>query len=292
MSTAPASVTSTAVTLVAADGVRFAVRRDDPSRRRRTTPVLALHGVPDDGRSFEALAAVLRSDRVVLRPDLPGLGASELRGPYDTATVAGRLAALVMHATDGLAGDGRVDVVGHDWGGVVGLALAAARPDLVRRLVVLNAPYRTLAWHRAAHVPFFALPALPELAFRLGGRPLTRAMVRAAWQAATPPPPELLDAAAGYASSARTTAMLGYYRAAARHRSAARIGPVAVERALVVWGAEDPVLTLSVAAAAMRELQVGTPNTRQITVPGAGHWPHLEAPSAVLPAIAAFLRAE
>jgi haloacetate dehalogenase len=288
---AAATPVTTVPQMVAADGFRLALRRDDPPRPRRTTPVLALHGVPDDGRTFAGLADVLRSDRVVLRPDLPGLGDSELRGPYDTATVAARLAALVLHATEGLTGDGRVDVVGHDWGGVVGLALAAARPDLVRRLVLVNAPYRELAWHRAPHVPFFALPVLPELAFRLAGPALSRWMVRAAWKQVMPPPAALLSAADGYAAPERAAAMLGYYRAAARHRSANRIGPVAVQRALIVWGAMDPVLTLPVAAAAMRDLQAGTPDTRQITVPGAGHWPHLEAPTAVLPAIADFLRA-
>lgn len=271
-----------------ADGVRLALRREGPSRPRRTTPVLALHGVPDDGRTFGGLAELLRTDRLVIRPDLPGLGSSEIRGPYDTGTLASRLAALALDLTDGLPGDGRVDLVGHDWGGIAALALAAERPDLVRRLVVVNAPYRVLLLHRAPHVPFFATPVLPELAFRLGGARLARAMVRAAWRARTAPPEHLLDAASGYAAPDRAAAMLGYYRAAVR---ADRPGRVAVERALVVWGAADPVLPMPVAAAVMRDLQRGTPDTAQLTVPGAGHWPHLEAPGSVLPAVVEFLRA-
>ena len=277
---------------VAAGGLRFALRRTDPSRRRRNPATLMLHGVPDDGRTFAGLAELLRPDRVTLRPDLPGLGGSELRGPYDVTTGAERLAALVLHETDGLPGDGRVDVVGHDWGGILGLALAAARPDLVRRVVVVNAPYRWLSLARAFYVVLLTVPALPEVAVRVAGPRLPVRLVRQGWAAEAPLPTDLLDAAGGYAAPERTAAMAGYYRATVGPGGlrAAMSADVAVERALVVWGARDPVLPMSVAAATMRDLQVGTPDTRQLTVPGVGHWPHLAAPAAVLPAIAAFLR--
>ena len=274
---------------VAIDGVRLALRRADPARRRRTTPTLLLHGVPDNSSTWTGLAAALAGDRVVLAPDLPGLGQSEVHGPYDAQSVARVLAALVLHATEGLPGDGRVDVVGHDFGGVVALALAGARPDLVRRLVVMSAPFRKIVVHRAPHIPFFAVPGVPEVALRAGGRRLTTAMVRFAWRADEPPVASLLDAAAGYATPVRTKAMLGYYRAAVRQRVS--LPDVAVERGLVVWGAADRVLTMSVAAATTRDLQRGTPDTTQLSIPGAGHWPHLEAPDAVVPAIEEFLRA-
>ena len=89
-------------------------------------------------------------------------------------SLVAQLAALVEAEVPG----GRVDVVGHDWGGSLALALAGARPDLVRRLVVANAPFRTVPLLRAAHIPFFALPVVPELLFRLGGRRVVDAMLR------------------------------------------------------------------------------------------------------------------
>lgn len=276
-------------TMVSADGVRLALRSVGTHRRGGGSPVLALHGVPDDGSTWDGLGAVLGTDRLVLAPDLPGLGSSEVHGPYDSESVARTLAALVLHVTDGLPGDGRVDVVGHDWGGILGLALAAGRPDLIRRIVVVNAPYRTLSLLHAPHVPFFALPLAPEALFRLGGARVGQAMVHAAWRSATPAPASLLAAAAGYAAPGRARAMLGYYRAAVR--SGSRPGRVSVERGLVVWGVRDPVLRPPVAAAALRDLGAGTPDSRQVNVPEAGHWPHLEAPEATLPAIAEFLRA-
>ncbi len=122
-------------------------------------PVLLLHGVPETSSCWRDVAPVLASGRRVLAPDLPGLGGSTFTGPYDVTALVAQVAALL----DG-EGIDRVDAVGADWGGVLALGLAGLRPDLVRRLVVVNAPYRTgPPVHRAVHVPLFALPVLPEL---------------------------------------------------------------------------------------------------------------------------------
>lgn len=281
---------------VAVGGLRLQVRRLDPPRRRRTTPALLLHGVPQTGVAWREVAPELARDRTVIVPDLPGLGGSERRGPYDVATVAAHLAELVLHEVDG-----PVDVVGHDWGGSLALALAGARPDLVRRLVVANAPYRRLDLTRAWHVPLFALPGLPEGLFAAGGRRMIGAMLDYAWVA-----PRHLDPAVrehyldAYASRASISAMLGYYRAATRPRLAraalrtlgvgSRPAPAPAARpeaALVLWGARDPVLPLPVGEAVVTDLG---PVAEMLTVPGAGHFVVEEAPDVAVPAIGEFLR--
>lgn len=272
---------------VAVEGVRF--------RRYRSgtggTPTLLLHGVPETARVWGKLLAALASDRVVLAPDLKGLGGSEVAGPYDVPTLVRELAALVLHEVDG-----PVDVVGHDWGGSLAIALAAARPDLVRRLVVVSAPFRKIDFRRAAHMPFFALPVLPELLFALAGRELVRRMIGYAWRAPQPLDRDRLEHyAAAYADPARVAAMLGYYRAAmrsvvsrtVRSHGAIPVGP-APQRCLVVWGAADPVLPLAVGEAVVRDLG---PSTEFVTLPGVGHFPLEEAPEIAVPVIAAFLRA-
>lgn len=281
---------------VAVDGVRFSLYRADPPQRRRTTPALLLHGVPQTAICWRGLLAELARDRVVLAPDLKGLGGSEDVGRYDLPTLAGELAALISHEVDG-----PVDLVGHDWGGSVALALAGARPELVRRLVVVNAPYRHLNLLRALHVPLFALPLLPEAAFAAAGRPLLAAMLRVGWKSA----PALDEAVArhyvdAYADPGRVRAMLGYYRANARgalwallrgtvrgRAESDRPPRVRAERHLVVWGARDPVLPISVGESVVRDLGA---DTTFVTVPGAGHFVVEEAPAVVVPAVANFLR--
>lgn len=291
---------------VAADGLRFSVWRSEPAKPTPDasgTPVVLLHGVPETGAMWRDLLAELSSDRIVLAPDLPGLGSSELRGPYDVRTVAARIAALALHEVNG-----PVDVVGHDWGGTVAVALASSRPDLVRRLVIVNAAYRWLDLRSAWHVPTASLPGLPELAFRFGGRPLVRRIIEHGWRSDRPIADDLLahyqDA---YADNVRVAAMLGYYRDNFRPRVAAAVtswarqvvpfrasapssggrGQPAIELpALVVWGERDPALPDAVRASVVRDLG----NCRCVTVPEAGHFAVEEAPETVLPAITTFLR--
>jgi epoxide hydrolase 4 len=236
---------------------------------------------------------VLAKDRLVLAPDLKGLGGSEIGGPYDVPTLVRELAALVLHEVDG-----PVDVVGHDWGGVLALALAAARPDLVRRLVVINAPYRKINLVRAFHIPLFSLPGLPEVVFRIRGRGIVDAMLKLAWKSETPLEPEVRDRyIAAYAAPQRVSAMLGYYRASTRRqlaqlrrrRTADRSGPPPTGLGrLILWGAADPVMTMAIAESVCRDLG---PAAELVALPGVGHFPLEEAPEDSVRIICRFLDA-
>ena len=271
-------------------------------------PVLLLHGVPETSSAWRDLAPVLAVGRRVLAPDLPGLGGSSYSGPYDVPSLVTQLAALVDSEVAGA-----VDLVGHDWGGSLALALAGARPDLVRRLCVANAPYRSVPMHRALHIPFFALPAVPEALFRLGGQRVVRAMIDFAWRS-DPALDEERQAeyAAAYTDPLKVKAMLGYYRAVSRPvfaglvrgRSplARRTGaggsdvPIAAtrrgvraEQMLVLWGALDPVLPVSTGESVVRDLG---PSCRLVTVPGAGHFVIEEAPDVVAEVLVDFLASD
>jgi pimeloyl-ACP methyl ester carboxylesterase len=289
--TTPPAVTERTV---AVDGVRFHLYAAKPARKRKTTPVLLLHGVPETAATWRPLMEELAKDRVVVAPDLKGLGQSEAKEPYDIPTLAAELAALLLHELDA-----PVDVVGHDWGGSLALALAGERPELVRRLVVVSAPYRYLDPKRAWYMGVAALPLVPDVAFRLAAEQIVRQVYATCWKAEGEPA-LLEEYVAAYLPPARWGAMLAYYRAAVRPRAARAIRSlvgdaaptglprVKVERSLVVWGSDDPPMPPHVGEAVVRDLGE---NATMLTVPGVGHWPHEEAPDVVLPAIAEFLRA-
>jgi haloacetate dehalogenase len=254
------------------------------------TPLLLLHGVPETSTCWAPLASRLAVGRRVLAPDLPGLGGSAFSGPYDVATLVEQLAALVEAEVPG----GRVDVVGHDWGGSLALALAGMRPDLVRRLVVANAPYRSVPL-RAVHIPFFALPVLPELLFRVAARRVVDGVYALAWHGPVPLDREArAEYHAAYSKPSVVQAMLGYYRAATRPRLARLVRPgavtvsssVRVEKALVLWGAADPILPVSTGEAVVRDLGA---DCVMVTVPGVGHFVHEEAPDLVADVLLDFL---
>ncbi len=96
------------------------------------TPVVAIHGITANHRSFSSLARRLAAP--VLAMDLRGRGGSRgLPGPYGLVQHAEDVAAAIAAA--GLA---RAIVVGHSMGAYVAVRLAAAHPELVESLVLVD----------------------------------------------------------------------------------------------------------------------------------------------------------
>jgi pimeloyl-ACP methyl ester carboxylesterase len=83
--------------------------------------------------NFGHLAPAFHDQRTVVLPDYAGSG--ESTGPEGELTVE-LLAAQITAATEA-AVDGPVDLVGYSLGAVVAAAVAATRPELVRRLVLV-----------------------------------------------------------------------------------------------------------------------------------------------------------
>ena len=121
-------------------------------------PVLLLHGWPQSWYAWRHVLPALAATYRVIAPDLRGLGDSSrpLEG-YDKKTIAGDIWRL-LHDHLGLK---EFFLVGHDWGGPIGYALAAAHPDAVRKLAVLdvtipgdggtNFSQGGRRWHHAFH---------------------------------------------------------------------------------------------------------------------------------------------
>jgi pimeloyl-ACP methyl ester carboxylesterase len=95
--------------------------------------VLAVHGITSNGRAWDTVAGLLPHHRI-LAPDLRGRGRSgELPGPFGLRRHADDLAELLD------AGPARPRIVaGHSMGAFVAVLLAARRPGLVTRLVLVD----------------------------------------------------------------------------------------------------------------------------------------------------------
>jgi pimeloyl-ACP methyl ester carboxylesterase len=112
------------------------VRCRVPGGRPLSTVVL-VHGLGESGLCFERLLGrpELGNHRLLV-PDLPGYG----RSAWPARRGAGSgddLAGIADHLAHWLGerGEGRVRIVGHSMGGVVGLLLAERHPDLVAGLI-------------------------------------------------------------------------------------------------------------------------------------------------------------
>jgi lipase len=125
------------------------VHRYGPSRPPH---VLAIHGLTGHGQRWQTVATRHLPELSIAAPDLIGHGRSSWAAPWTLDANAAALADL-------LDGTGPVVVVGHSFGGAVALNLAAARPDLVAALVLLD-PAVALdgGWMRDVADDMFAAP--------------------------------------------------------------------------------------------------------------------------------------
>ena len=97
--------------------------------------LFCLHPVDGSSRTFSGILPELADVRSVYAPDLPGHGESD--------SSPGRSVGDAAIAISDLANDLRlrqIDLLGLQYGAEVALELAAARPELVRRLVLAGSP--------------------------------------------------------------------------------------------------------------------------------------------------------
>lgn len=100
--------------------------------------LLVLHGGPGGAGCgyLSGLTALAGPDRRVVLFDQLGTGRSDVPPPGYDWTLAG--AVDDVEAVRAATGAGRVDLIGHSWGGMLALEYALRRPDRVRRLVLSN----------------------------------------------------------------------------------------------------------------------------------------------------------
>jgi pimeloyl-ACP methyl ester carboxylesterase len=201
--------------------------------------ILLLHGFPDTHIVWRKQVPVLASAGFrVLAPDLRGYGRTDAP-PHILDYTLDKLRADVLGLLDALK-IGKVHLVGHDWGGLIGWQLAALAPERIERLVALSVGHPSAIAHagilqrlRMAYVPLFCMPGIAEHTLRAADWFALRQFTAEPGQA------ELwkrdLDA------PGRLTAALNYYRAnikLAMPQSYPRIKvPV-----MGIWSDRDPAL--------------------------------------------------
>jgi pimeloyl-ACP methyl ester carboxylesterase len=102
--------------------------------RADAPPVLLLHGWPQHWWTWRSLMPLLADDYRVLAMDLRGFGWSE---PTKRGYRKDELADDVAGVLDAMAIE-RVDLVGHDWGGVIGFLVCLNHTDRVKHYVPMN----------------------------------------------------------------------------------------------------------------------------------------------------------
>lgn len=234
-------------------------------------PVLLVHGIGQNGANdWRETGAWLKESHHVVAVDLPGFGASDkanvLYSPGNYARVLKHVAGRFLKPP--------FILVGHSMGAVVSLRYAAAYPQDVARLVVIDAPgilqrnsvtTQFLAFLGMEFVP----PWLDPLQELLGlARRVLAPLERLRFD-----PGVILESPELRARVLGGDPLKIAGLAVVSENLAADLPEIGAET-LLLWGAEDQLAPRRTG----RVLALKLPHARLEIVPGAGHTPMLEAP--------------
>jgi pimeloyl-ACP methyl ester carboxylesterase len=247
--------------------------------------VVFLHGNPGSADSWAHLIEPVAAFARCICPDMPGFGPGDESTGFDYSLEGYRrhLAALLDQL-----GVTSAHVVGHDLGGIWGLAWAAEHPDRLASLTLMSIGampgYR---WHRYARL--YRIPVVGELVLRSAYK---GAIKRVLAEGSTHEPPDwfVTEVLRQYRNRETQRAVLAFYR------GIPDLGARTVEMAsalrdrnpptLVIWGAGDPYVP-----ARFADVQKDFfPRAETFVLPGSGHWPLVDDPEAVTGAIVTFLK--
>ena len=107
--------------------------------------IVFLHGFPEFWYAWRRQLDEFGRDLIAVAPDMRGYNLSSKPAAieeYDIGKLVGDVRGLVEHlAASHHLRAARCVLVGHDWGGIVAWATAMACPEIVERLVIVNAPH-------------------------------------------------------------------------------------------------------------------------------------------------------
>ncbi len=248
---------------------------------------ILLHGFPQFWYAWRRqLERLAEAGFRVIAPDQRGYNLTEKTPPYDIATLVGDIVHLIQ-----ANGRESASVAGHDWGAGVAWALAAAHPERVKRLAILNVPHPMVISRallggnlrqmlRSYYLGLFQLPVLPEWWLsRANYQPLWWAMHRSA-RRGTFTEDDRKHYIAAWSQTGALSAMLGWYRAmrqAAEPNNRQRYARPIQVPTLILWGERDIALGVELAEASVNWLEAG----RLIRYPENTHWIVDELPDEV-----------
>ncbi|MBD3198225.1 MAG: alpha/beta fold hydrolase [Candidatus Lokiarchaeota archaeon] len=102
-------------------------------------PLILLHGFPDFWYGWNNIIKGLKDDFFLIVPDLRGYNLSDKPEGVKNYTLD-VLVDDVKHLCETL-GINNVNLAGHDWGGIIAWAFGEKYPNLLNKLIILNAPH-------------------------------------------------------------------------------------------------------------------------------------------------------
>jgi len=234
--------------------------------------LLLVHGGTASRRSWDLVTPALRTRYRVVAVDMRGHGQSPTP---ESGYSAVQLSADINRVIDELELK-QVTVVGHSLGGMAAIFLAAHRPDVVKKLILLNAP-----------VTPNTIGAMAGLEARVnspGFFPVTQAFVDEWTSHSRPVPASFVATQQAHVAALRQVVWRQMFGELAKADIRSTLKGIE-QSTLILWGARDKLLD----QAQYEALQTGIGNARLIMIAEAGHNPSSATPDRVASEITSFV---
>ena len=247
-----------------------------------------LHGFPEFWYEWKYQIAEFSRNRTVVAPDMRGYNLSSK--PTDLAAYqipqlvedVRALTADLLKTTGGT----KFTLIAHDWGGVVAWVFAALHPDMLDKLVIVNAPHPTIfgrelrenaAQQQASqYMLMFRGDKAEETLAANSYELLTTMVLGAGLKNGTTTEDDKKQYVAAWSQPGALTGGLNYYRASAvgppkEGETAAPLttAPMMIRvPTLVIWGEKDTALLTG----NLNGLEQYVPNLTVKRIPDGTHW--------------------
>jgi pimeloyl-ACP methyl ester carboxylesterase len=240
-------------------------------------PFVLLHGFPEFWQSWiKQLPALVQAGCRVIIPDQRGYNLSDKPKGIKNYHID-ELTKDILGLIDALNYE-KVNLVGHDWGGIIGWILANRHPERLHRLGVLNAPHPLVMsrflqrdfeqMRRSLYALFFQLPWLPERLMSVNNWRGAVYTLRGSGKIHTFTNEDIKNYKEAWSQPGTMTAMLNWYRAAARYPLKITNDMRVHVPTLILWGANDFALSRRMARPSLDYCDDGN----LIFFPDATHW--------------------
>jgi pimeloyl-ACP methyl ester carboxylesterase len=235
--------------------------------------MLFVHGFPEFWYEWKHQIAEFSRDHTVVAPDMRGYNLSSKPtdlSAYQVPLLVEDLRALASRLLEA-SGGSRFTLVAHDWGGAVAWVFAAMHPELLDRLVIINAPHPTVfgrllredpAQQRASqYMLMFRTPDAEKTLAADDYQMLTSMVLGAGLKDGTVTEADRKEYVAAWSQPGALTGGLNYYRAAqigppanadtqsrlvapaSNEAALASLPPLMIKvPTLVIWGEKDTAL--------------------------------------------------
>lgn len=276
------------------DGLRMAYVEAGPV----TGPtVLMLHGEPTWSYMYrESIAALADAGYHVVAPDLIGFGRSDKPADSSVHTYSAHVQWLAEFVADLNLSD--VNLIVHDWGGLLGLRLAAENPERFSTLTVTNTALPTVTRPQPSQCPelpagtpvvFTSFEAWQSYSQRVLELPVADVVEEGTATALSSIERTAYDApypSEAYKAGPRTLPALAFSEPG-QNQAAWAVLETWTKPTQVIWAPEDPVL--GGAASQFQTRIPGTAGRPVINITNASHFLFEDQPTAVTAAILGFL---